>query len=87
MTASTVRATPFLRRELGIFGILAEIPPKTVALPSGGRATTARNVSLLLQVLQKSESQKMGRGDNGGRSYRCVVELAEGYCETEARVA
>lgn len=36
VTASTVRMTPFLRRELDKIGIAVEIPPKIVALLSGG---------------------------------------------------
>lgn len=48
-TANTVRASAYLRRELGDIGIVAN-PAKTVVLPLEGHARTAEEISLLASV-------------------------------------
>ncbi|CAN0409834.1 unnamed protein product, partial [Laminaria digitata] len=49
ITANTVRAFAFLRRELDDIGIVVS-PAKTVALPPKGHAPTAEKISLLESV-------------------------------------
>ena len=56
ITADTVRAVAFLRRELEDIGVVVN-PTKTIALPPKGYAPTAEEISLLESVHVRIEGE------------------------------
>ena len=82
ITANTVRAFAFLRRELHDIGIVVN-PAKTVALPPKGHAPTAEEMSLLesvyVRIADEGGVKVVGPDRHRQMRARASIEGSEGW--------